>query len=157
MITISSRLGLRLIRRLLSSVLDAALAASPFALPYVLGRPVGWGPWIQIGLPFAIFVPIRFLVLTLHSSPTEVTWDRTGLRVTVAGETISVSWPEYAGHRLTWVFTRRLKVYRSSEKKPIVIDWGAFDAEQRELLVSELTARTSALPNKRLKLTARVD
>ena len=145
-------------RRVLSSILDAGLATVPFALNYFTRHPTFISGWLQISLPFAILAPARFLALTLlYPPPEEISWDREVLQIRWPDESATIPWSAFAGYRLTWDLPRRLKVYRTSPNDSVTIDLAAFDDQQRDALMAEIAMHSAALPNKRLKLTARVD
>ena len=156
MIVLEPPYGRRVGRRVISSILDAGLATVPFIFNY-LTRPSHYlSTWVQIGLPFVIFVAVRFVGLTLWSPAPEISWDRERLHVRWPDELVEIPWSEFAGYRFTWDLPRRLKIFHTSRKKAVIIDIGAFDDQQREMFITELTAHSPALPNTRLKLAARV-
>ena len=143
-------------RRVLSSLIDAAFGVVPFAFVYFTRHPTFMSGWLQIGLPFALFAPVRFFALTAFYPPPTVSWDREGLHVRLPHEVKAIPWSEFARYRFTWSLPRRLKIYRTSGRDPVTIDLSVFDDQQRDALMTEIAMRVPALPHTRSKVTTRV-
>jgi len=135
------------------------LAATPWLLGYYWRHSMGipmYTPWIETGVVFGILTVLVRLFFKKRSIP-EIAVDRDGLTYLHRGTTVRIPWSEYRGYRLTWAIPRQLRVLGASDDS-MVIDLSLFDDDERRALMGELSMhREVALPNKRLKLTARVD
>jgi len=84
-------------------------------------------------------------------------WDRDGLHYFDGDAVHDVPWSQYGGHRFSWNHApTTLKLLRNG-KRALFVDVQMFDEDQRRTLFDELDGHEAALPNKRLKLAARVD
>jgi hypothetical protein len=130
----------------------------PWLLGYYwrMGHPIYGVPWIQTGVVFGVLTVLLRFFFKNRSIP-QIDVDTDGLTYLHRGETVRIPWSEYRGHRLTWSIPRQVRVLGASDAS-IVIDLSLFDNDQREAFMRELSLhREVALPNKRLKLPARVD
>ena len=135
-------------------VLFWTVAAAAAPVLYEWFAPSTLGPWITIGTPVLI-AGVGGLIKSFVTRIPELEWDQAGFQYR-ASEPIQVKWSEYRGHRLSWALPPGLKLFRAG-KRPVSIDLFMFDEDQRSALLNELARHEVALPNKRLKLTARVD
>jgi len=139
------------LRRALAITLEAALAfGTILLLLYLSKRHTVLGVWIDAAAPAVGGVVGALLAILIGTKPIpqlQVTWDRDAFRYRVSGEERQVLWPEYKGYRFTWGFPTKLKLLRATGR-PIVVDFFAFDEEQRAALLTELSLRAGkALPN----------
>src|SRR5258706_251051 len=153
-------------RIMLRHVVELALGAGFMGTMLALAVYVWhWRPGVTIGAAVGIPVAAHSIGALIGRAlrgewldRPEVKWDQEGLtyRNGTQGEDVHLLWADYQGYRFTWEYPTRLKIGRRSGR-PLKIDLFAFSGGDRTLLVAELGGRSEALPNKRLKLAARVD
>jgi hypothetical protein len=117
-----------------------------------------FGPWDAVAYPAIGGAVGTLLGIALRDGllqAPELVWNHEEMIYRASGEETKIAWSDYQGHRYAWEYPVRMKIRRSG-KRPLRIDFFAFKPDDRRLLLAELEARRAALPNKRLKLPARV-
>lgn len=114
-----------------------------------------FGIWHEIVFATTASAVGSFIGIALSDrlEPLEVAWDQEGLTIRVGTKTTQLPWSEYRGYRSMWEYPPRLKIRRDGQR-PIKLDLFAFAADDRRLLLTELTARHPALLETHRKLAS---
>ena len=140
------------LRRVPSAMIDGIIATVPFALILTRRHPLV-DEWPLLAALIAAFTVGRVCMLSLLWPPSEVSWDREGLRIGDPSHAAVILWSDFGGYSLTWDLPRRVKVRRLSTADAVRIPLAAFGDDDQEALMRELSLHQVALPNRRLEPT----